>query len=105
MSNLFSVATTPTFRLTLPQAVDLTEAENLYVSVSQGTRTVTKSGDAVTLDNAYTVSVYLAQEETVLFRAGQVLIQLNWTYANGSRACTNIVPVPVGDNLLKAVVE
>lgn len=101
----FSIGTTPTFTLTLPQTVDLTEAENIYFTVTQGAASVTKTGEDVTLDDAHTVSVYMAQDETFKFRAGTVNVQLNWTYSDGSRACTNIVSVEVGDNLLKRVIE
>ena len=40
--------TTPTFVLTLPDTVDLTEAQNVYVTFSQGSQnSITKSGDAL----------------------------------------------------------
>ena len=95
-------ATTPTFVLTLPNTVDLSLAENVYFSLKQGANSIVKTGDALVIDGQ-TVSVYLSQEETLPFFGGIARLQLNWTYDNGSRACSKIVSVPVGDNLLKEV--
>ena len=65
--------TTPTFALTLPDTVDLTEAENVYVTFAQpGGRVIyTKTGDALDV-TAQEVDVYLSQEETAQFRSGAV---------------------------------
>jgi hypothetical protein len=97
-------ATTPTFILTLPDTVDLSQAANIYFSLRQKNVNIEKSNDDLTVDGQ-TVSVYLSQEETLQLVSGAAQIQLNWTYANGSRACSNIVSVQVTENLLKEVVE
>ena len=97
-------ATTPTFILTLPDTVDLSEAANIYFSLRQKNVIIEKSNDDLTVDGQ-TVSVYLSQAETLQLVSGAAQIQLNWTYANGSRACSNIVSVQVTENLLKEVVE
>ena len=97
-------ATTPTFVLTLPNTVDLTQTHNLYFTMKQGGVSVQKSTDDLTVDG-YTVSVYLSQSETLKVGVGTAQIQLNWTYSDGSRACTNIASVKVDDNLLKEVVS
>ena len=97
-------ATTPTFILTLPDTVDLSQAVNIYFSFRQKNVIIEKSGDDLTVDGQ-TVSVYLSQAETLHLVSGAAQIQLNWTYANGSRACSNIVLVQVTENLLKEVVE
>ena len=97
-------ATTPTFILTLPNTVDLSLANNVYFTITQGKTVITKSGEALNIDENV-VSVYMAQEETVLFAAGQCSLQLNWTYNNGERCCTNIVTVEVQKNLVNEVLE
>jgi hypothetical protein len=97
-------ATTPTFILTLPEEVDLSVVQSMYFTLEQGSTVLTKSDDALVIDGQ-TVSVYMTQEETLKFKTGNANMQLNWTYNNGSRACSNIVNVPVGRNLLKEVVE
>lgn len=94
-------ATTPTFVLTLPDTVDLTQAKNVYFSLVQGSTIIKKLIDE---PEAHQVSVYLTQAETLGLN-GVAQMQLNWTYADGSRACTNIVNVTVDPNLLRAVVE
>lgn len=96
-------ATTPTFVLTLPNDVDLTQAETVMFSFRQGFFALDKSGDDLTVDQN-TVSVYLSQSETVGLRNGIAQIQLNWTYSDGSRACTNIANVSINPNLYKAVI-
>lgn len=97
-------ATTPTFILTLPQDVDLSLAHNVYFTITQGKLAVTKSGEDLSIDENE-VSVFMPQEETVLFAAGQCSLQLNWTYQNGERCCTNIVTVEVQKNLVNEVLE
>lgn len=97
-------ATTPTFILTLPDTVDLSLAANIYFSLKQGKVEIQKENDALVVDGQ-TVSVYLTQAETLQLSAGSAQIQLNWTYVDGSRACTNVATVQVTSNLLKKVVE
>lgn len=97
-------ATTPTFILTLPDTVDLSQAANIYFSLRQKNVNIEKSGGDLTVEGQ-TVSVYLSQAETLQLVSGAAQIQFNWTYANGSRACSNIVSVQVTENLLKEVVE
>ena len=97
-------ATTPTFRLTLPTSVDLSAAENIYFTLKQGSTVITKSGDYVSYqDNVVVVS--LSQYDTVGLAVGRASIQLNWTYDDGTRACSKIVSVNITENLLKEVVE
>lgn len=68
-------ATTPTVILTLPNTVDLSTAQEVYVTFSQSAASVlnpavktavTKTlGPDVQLHNAYTIYAYLNQEETL----------------------------------------
>ena len=97
-------ATTPTFVLTLPQDIDLGEAAHVYFTLRQNGATIEKSDTDLTID-ANEVEIYLSQEETLKLSIGAARLQLNWTYANGSRACSTIATVTVDENLLKAVVE
>ena len=96
--------TTPTFILTLPNTVDLGAISNLYFSLEQGTTKLRKTGNELSI-NGQDVSVYLTQAETLKFNTGRANLQLNWTYPDGSRACSNIVNVNVGLNLIKEVVS
>lgn len=96
-------ATTPTFILTLPDTVDLTQANHIVWTLEQGKSKISKSDDDLTFD-AHTVTVSLTQEETLRLAKGTAQMQLNWSYADGSRACSNIANVPVDPNLYKAVI-
>lgn len=96
--------TTPTFKLTLPESVDLTEATNVYLTLLAGAQSIRKTGEELSF-TAHEVNVYLSQAETVPLRVGSGSIQLNWTYPDGSRACSNIATVPIKYNLEQEVLE
>ena len=69
-------ATTPTFVLTLPNTVDLSIAQNIYFSIEQGQVKMMKTGTDLSVDGQ-NVSVYFSQAETLQFKEGNALIQLN----------------------------
>lgn len=99
-----TLATTPTFTLTVPNDVDLTQASHIYFTLTQGKNTINKSDADLTV-TAHSVEVFLSQAETLAFKMGLAALQLNWTYSDGARACSNIATVSISENLLKAVVE
>ena len=56
--------TTPTFTLTFTeQALDLTQAQNVYVTFKSGETLMTKTGADLTIAEK-SIGVYLSQEET-----------------------------------------
>lgn len=96
--------TTPTFTFTFTeQDLDLTEASHVYVTFSQGMRTLTKTGQYLDIE-AKSVSVYLSQKETLMFN-GNVDAQINWTDINGGRVASNILTIDFSRQLLNKVVE
>ena len=95
---------TPTFTLTVPETVDLTAAANVYATFDQGKISLTKTGTDLTV-SAQTVDVFLSQQETIMFQKGYVAIQLNWTYSDGSRGCSEIKSIPWDINLLPEVLQ
>lgn len=95
---------TPTFTLLVPETVDLTQAENVYVTFRQGSRELTKTGREITV-SAHSIDVFLSQEETLSFERGSVRIQVNWVYADGNRGETNIASVEWAETLLREVLE
>lgn len=95
--------TTPTFKLMLSdETVDLTQAVNVYATFKSREQTITKTADDITV-LANEVDVYMSQVETLGFLSGTVSIQLNWTYVDGRRACSNIISMQIGENLLPEV--
>lgn len=97
--------TTPTFKLTLnDETVDLTQALNVYATFKQLNTLITKSGVDIEV-TANEVDVYLSQAETLQFSEGYIDVQLNWTYTDGRRACSNIIKVAIGRNLINEVLE
>ena len=96
-------ATTPTFILTLPGSVDPGDMENVYFSLVQNNVNIMKTDQDITIDGQ-SIYVSLSQVDTVKLIPGTAKIQLNWTYPNGNRACSQIVQINVTENLLKEVV-
>lgn len=99
-----TIGTTPTFTLTFSGTIDLTEAQNVYVTFVSGATRITKTGEDLTVQ-AKSIGVYLTQKETLSFSIGDVEIQANWTMANGSRAASEIAKYPITKQLLKKVLQ
>ena len=101
--------TTPTITLTIQsESVDLTQAQNVYVSIVQGAIEIEKTGDDLEITER-SVSVWLTQEETLKLSVGATAeVQVNWTFLDGNRVCraaTKTKRFTVGRQLLKRVVE
>ena len=97
--------TTPTFQLKITDdSVDLTQALNVYATFKQLGFQIDKSGEDIEVYEKQ-VDVFLSQEETLQFAEGNVEVQLNWTYADGTRAATRIKQIDVGKNLIGRVLE
>lgn len=105
--------TTPTFTLKLKEDsnIDLSEARNVYFTVSQGAKAITKTGDDIEISDGRTVLVFLNQEESLSLVEGQKTeVQLNWTYLDPDgetvrRAATKIKTIELGKQLIRKVIE
>lgn len=99
---------TPTFTLTLPEDIDLSFASHIYVTLGRkGKAILQKTEEDLDID-ANIVSVFLSQEETLALPAGQVQIQINWTYLESGatkRACSDIATTYWKGNLEAGVLE
>lgn len=101
----FPRGTTPTITLKLPSEYDLGLAENVYVTfqLTSG-EIITKSGFEVEIDeNEATVT--LTQYETLKMSGGEVELQINWTYSDGSRWASKTAFIDVSKQLLREVVD
>lgn len=100
-----AIATTPTFTLTFTeQSLDLTQANNVYVTFEQLAKKITKTGNNLNVQEK-SIVVYLSQSETLLFKEGIVDVQANWTGANGKRTSSEVAHVEFSKQLLKKVIE
>lgn len=102
--------TTPTYTLTLNNDnINLEEATNVYVTFARENREVIVQKQTSDLEiDGNTINVFLTQEDTLRFPNEKVLLQVNWTYEEGSivkRACSKITSINVSRNLLEEVVE
>lgn len=95
---------TPTITFTLPQEIDLTEAENVYLVLKQGNLELTKSNEELTVQDNI-VSVYLTQAETLQFEVGRVEAEIDWTYADGSRGETDTAYIDWARTLMRKVLK
>ena len=94
--------TTPTFTLTFSeQGLDLTQAQNVYVTFRSDGCVITKTGEDITVAEK-TVSVLLSQEETSRF-SDVVCIQVNWM-ASGKRIASEIEKYNMTGQLLTKVI-
>ena len=105
---MISRGTTPTYKLTLPQDIDLTAASSVYVTFSDTyyKKIIEKTGEELSIDTNI-IEVYLTQAETLMFPSGSVLVQVNWTIQEGSvtkRIATEIKRVESCRNLKEEVI-
>lgn len=104
---------TPTIILTLPESSAVLNASHVYVTIADKCKSITKQDDELTIEadtehEAINISVFLTQAETLEFRKGSVMIQVNWTYmesGTSKRACSTIGKLTFADNLLNGVIE
>lgn len=103
--------TTPTFILKLknkdgtPSDINLSEANNVYFTIAQGGKTLTKTSEDIDIvDN--TLYVFLNQKESLSLKEQQKTeIQLNWTYIDSTgvtrRAATKVREISLDKQLYK----
>ena len=97
--------TTPTFMLTFTEEnLDLTAANNVYVTFKSRNYTLTKTTESLTIE-AKSIGVHLTQQDTSKFVPGYVEIQANWTTLTGDRAASEVVEYPIDEQLLLDVVQ
>lgn len=103
--------TTPTITLVV-EGVDLT-GKDIYATLEQGCRQLTKKGSEMTVTTETVgqrtdtvLTMVLSQEESASFDFNRnVYIQVNWIASNGVRAATEIKAILVMKNLLDEVIS
>lgn len=103
--------TTPTFTFTIKnQDIDLSAAQNVYVTLAQGSKLIEKTGTDLEIETR-TVSVFLTQKESLqLLEGSNCEVQINWTYLDldGTtvrRAATKVKSIPISKQLLRREIE
>lgn len=95
--------TTPTLLFTTEaEVLDLTRATDVYVTLSDMNKKELMTKTDLYIE-AKRVGVYLTQEET-LSLPQRIQAQINWTYPNDKRMCSQIMILNVSDNLLNKVI-
>ena len=98
--------TTPTFTFTIKNKnVDLTQAQTIIVSLTQGCREIEKTGEDLTVTE-HAIEVWLTQKESLSLSEGSSCeVQINWTYLDPDgetvrRAATRVRSIPISKQLL-----
>ena len=101
--------TTPTICMNITNGgeLDLTKAEDLYITLRQGQKMITKK-DSVTVE-AQSVSFSFTQREALSLKEGPADVQINWTYKDAvdgttRRAATRINQIEISRQLLEEVI-
>lgn len=98
-------ATTPTLTLTFTSSsVDFTSATSVYVTLRQGFRKLTKTGNDLVLEEK-SIGVYLTQAETLDFVEGDVKVQANWITSAGGRVASTVKTINISEQLLDEVIS
>lgn len=106
---MVSRGTTPTYRLILQdESIDLAEASQVFVTFADGKyhKIFEKTGTDLYIDGNI-VEIFLSQEETLQLPSGEILVQINWTYQEGTttkRAASQIVRTTSARNLKNEVI-
>ena len=99
--------TTPTITLEV-EGVDLTQNQDVYVTMLQGKTELQKTGEYLDISYAEksTIVLSLTQEESADFQPSRtVQVQVNWITDEGERGATNIATIKVFRNLLEEVIS
>ena len=92
--------TTPTITMTFPADTDFTGC-TVYVSISDQNMNELMRIDSPTVEDNV-VSIFLSQEQTLALPS-YVLVQVNWTYGDNLRGCSNIAMLNTKRNLINEV--
>lgn len=93
--------TTPTISIKLNTALSLDELEEIYVTFENKVKQLTKKKSELTIDDdKKRINFKLSQEETLLFQAGKVKVQLR-LLTKGGTAYASTVRVMEMEEILK----
>ena len=76
------------------QSLVLPSADNVFVSIAQGSMTITKTGEDITV-NGNTVEVALTQQESLRLKKGTSEIQVNWLEESLAEGKKRIATIPI----------
>lgn len=101
--------TTPTIHMNITNGgdLDLTEAEELYVTIRQGNIVITKRDELEIV--AQGVGFSFTQRESLRLKEGPADVQINWIYKDAAdgktrRAATRIKQIEISRQLLEEVI-
>ena len=100
--------TTPTLTLTIGADVDLSQAVNVYVTIRQGSVSITKTGDFLKV-SGNVIECWLTQKDSLRLNPDITAdLQVNWTYNSTDgikRAATEPAKISITRQLLDEVIS
>lgn len=100
--------TTPTVSFSFPEGVDMTLADEVYVTFTDSKNNILLNKTGSDLDiSSNSVSLFLSQEDTIDLPTKGIKVQINWTYTDEGllkRACTDILSIAVSENLYPQII-
>lgn len=98
--------TTPTIIIRVTGATF--EDSTVYVTLKQCDTVLTKTSDDISISvegNNSVISVYLSQEETLMFAKGELSIQIRWINSSGNAQASPIKKLEVDPILMGGVIQ
>lgn len=97
--------TTPTFTFTFEEGFHPDEAAEIIVTFASNRQTLMElEKDELTIEDDK-ILVYLDQAQTLSFPRGNVQVQINFAYLNGSRVATRKAEINFENNLHNEVIQ
>lgn len=96
--------TTPTLEINI-KGIDVAELENIYITLSQHKKEVTKSSEDITIDKTEnTLYVTFSQEDTLTFSRGYVYVQMRAVTKDGMAVASSIAMKKMEEILEEGVI-
>lgn len=97
-----TIGTTPTVIIEIEGEVNFNGTESFLATIEQGSLTVNIEAERVAVDGNY-VSIELRQQDTLRFREGDAIVQVNWNYPDGTRGAIEQMEIELLPNAYKKV--
>ena len=98
--------TTPTLSLIFDEGTDLSKANHIVVTFATDySKAILEKVDDELTVSGNTVEIAFTQAETLWFKPGKMLVQVNLLYSDGSRVASNIGTIHWVENLKDEVME
>lgn len=96
--------TTPVIEVNVT-GIQLSELENIYVTLRQDMQEITKTNDEIIIEEGNIMHIPLTQEDTLKFDNGSVRVQMRATTKDGHAVASNIKKCLIEEILMEGVIR